>query len=114
MGQQVFFQGISRWFEKREMRSRLRQLGLDEPVVELRLRPGVEGAQSVCDGQGAEVATVGPSEDGWSFVVRMSRECPYGWRVSYHGGVASARREVERQVWYAACLELATGPVSWS
>ena len=108
MGKQVFLQGIVRWFEQRSMRSRLRSLGLEEPAVELRLRPGSEGTSTVCDGQGVEVATVGPSVDGKSVVVRMFRGCPYGWRVTYHDNAASARREVERQLWYTACLNLAT------
>ena len=112
MGQQVFFQGLARWFERRAMRARLRRLGLEEPVVELRRRPGLDGAVTFCDGDGVEVATVGPSVDGRAVVVRMSKECPYGWRVTYHGTAALARREVERQVWYQVCLERATAAES--
>lgn len=106
MAREVFFQGLARWFERREMRSRLRRLGIVEPAVELDWTRAGDGFR--VHGMGKmEVARVELEGDGRILRVAMAEDCPYGWRVTYHGNLRSARREVEGQVWYAACLALA-------
>ena len=103
MGKQHSFQGLYRWFERRRMRSRLKRLGLAEPEVELTWARSGDGFR--VDGlQQVGVATVRPVGSCGVLEVRMARDCPYGWLVSHHGGLRSARREVEGQAWYAACL----------
>ena len=106
MGKAVFFEGVERWFLRWLMRSRLRRLGLKEPVVELSWGRG-GGGFGVHDGNGREVATVRPVGDGRLLEVRMIEVSEYGWRLSSHRKVESARREVEGQVWYQACERLA-------
>lgn len=106
MAREVVFQGLARWLERREMRSRLRRLGLAEPVVELEWARAGDGFR--VHGMGKmEVAKVELEGDGRILKVYMTKECPYGWRVTTHGSLKSARREVEGQAWYAACLALA-------
>ena len=107
MGKTVFFQGLARWFARLEMRSRLRDLGVVEPVVELSWARGGNGGFSVRDQGRVEVAVVRPVGDGRVLEVRMSKDCSYGWRVSTHGNLESARREVQGQAWYQACQQLA-------
>ena len=94
MGKAVFFEGVERWFLRWLMRSRLRRLGLKEPVVELSWGRG-GGGFGVHDGNGREVATVRPVGDGRLLEVRMIEVSEYGWRLSSHRKVESARREVE-------------------
>ena len=106
MAREVFFQGLARWFERREMRLRLRRLGLAEPAVELEWARMGDGFRVHGMGR-VEVARVELEGDGRVLRVAMAEDCPYGWRVTYHGNLRSARREVEGQVWYAACLALA-------
>ena len=106
MGKQQSCQGLWRWFERRGLRSRLKRLGLAEPELDLSwARSGsgfrVDGLNQV------GMATVQPEGDGSLLKVSMAKDCSYGWRVSYHGDLRSARREVEGQAWYAACLALA-------
>ena len=108
MAREVFFQGLSRWFERREMRSRLRRLGIAEPAVELEWARDGDGFR--VHGMGKmELARVELEGDGRILRVAMAEDCPYGWRVTYHGNLRSAGREVEGQVWYSDCLALAEG-----
>ena len=96
MAREVFFQGLARWFERREMRSRLRRLGIAEPAVELEWARAGDGFRVHGMGK-VEVARVDLEGDGRILRVAMTEDCPYGWRVTYHGNLRSARREVEGQ-----------------